>query len=581
MDDEAVGLSDGAEEGPLASRGVPSRRKRVRPASPPALRVCLLGGMVSLRTEGAMGVGPDAGAPPRLSLFRMNLLACSPDGTRCYVASNDVLYVYRVLAGRTVDPVPVAFVPFDRARWDRLREDEAAGAPGAAGAGRGPGSWSGSGSDDEDGGDGGGGRQSAFINLVRCGGPRGSPLGASVAVCRQNDCVQVMVSAGTQGQEDWGWDAWTVVDTNPPGPMRRGGDDALGTWSLGLSPVDGRVVMGSNANRVAAVDVDVGGTWAGGGASPLVPDAKAILPHKNNVPALDVSPCGRYVASASIDCYCRVARLGGPPGDPVVTLEVKRKVDDAWGWAVRWVPRDGCASEGLEGYMLLYATQRDLFLLEAATLKVVGCKREILEEAMQNDPSMATRWDHHGWHHALFDSLNRLALLEYVPDLSAVLVAPHAADRVFVFRICHASAHKEEEREGNEEEEREDDEGEEREDDEDEEREDEDDEEREDEDEDDDEDDERRLPYVFEPQGMIKSPISNRPRATVVGLAVCQRAAPDSASGGAQGKVPRGEVLRGGCCASVLFLDGTLGMWDISHSPSSLPRVFDVGDRLI
>ena len=627
--DGAAGRDGGRSGGRDGRGGAP--RKRERAAGPPALRVSPVGGVVHLRAAAEGVGGPPGGGPVPLSLFRMNLLACSADGTRFFVASNDALYVYRVLAGHAVDPVPEAYVPFDRDRWDAYRAEAAARAAAEAlpedaaetsaskepdgvdmdGGGTsttsGSSSESGSASDSESVGAPGQGaegrRETAFINLVRCGGPRGSPLGASVAVCRTNDCVQVLVNAACRGaasspEGPWGWDAWAVVDNNPPGPLRRAGTESQGTWSLGLSPVDGRMVMGSNAHRMSVADVGPGGGVAAD--DPRGPrSVDAVLRHGHNVPAMDISPCGRYVASASIDGHCRVVRMDGPPGDTSLVLEVEREIHSEWGWAIRWVPRDlgRNPSKGLEEYMLLYATQHDLFLLEATTLDVVGWMPDVLIDGMGSQHAVNGQV----WFRVL-EGLDRLALLEYVPDLSAVLVASHAADAVLVLRICHASSQREEDEDEDDLGERVDVEGDKG-----------------------GEDEEgnargtqgsvssevaharesgefegpveatrkpgslptsmqgirRPLPFVFEKQACISNPLSDH-HAPVVGLAVCQRVVPGATSAHGRARTgPRDAVLRGGCYASVLFLDATLGVWDISHAQSSLPRVLDIGDRLL
>ena len=99
------------------------------------------------------------------------------------------------------------------------------------------------------------------------------------------------------------------------------------TWSIDGSQVADmppRVVVGSNAHSLTIFN--------------LMSGEKEELPkaHQHNIPSVSFSPCGKYIASTSIDKSLKlwekkagkwqVMRLGIPDAD--------------WGWAVKWVDRN-------------------------------------------------------------------------------------------------------------------------------------------------------------------------------------------------------------------------------------------------
>lgn len=103
------------------------------------------------------------------------------------------------------------------------------------------------------------------------------------------------------------------------------------TWSVDGSSVPGevppRVVVGSNAHSLTIFNLQ-------SGECERLPKA-----HGHNVPCVSFSPCGRFIASTSIDRSVKLWER---------TLEGKWQVmrmgipDKDWGWAVQWVDRNQC-----------------------------------------------------------------------------------------------------------------------------------------------------------------------------------------------------------------------------------------------
>lgn len=105
------------------------------------------------------------------------------------------------------------------------------------------------------------------------------------------------------------------------------------TWSVDGSsvPSEGlppRVVVGSNAHSLTIFDLE-------SGQSERLPRA-----HGHNVPCVSFSPCGRFIASTSIDRSVKLWEKS-----PNGSWQVSRMgiPDNDWGWAVQWIDRNSCS----------------------------------------------------------------------------------------------------------------------------------------------------------------------------------------------------------------------------------------------
>ncbi len=110
-------------------------------------------------------------------------------------------------------------------------------------------------------------------------------------------------------------------------------------WSLAMSPRGSSapvVAIGSNAARAFL--------WKP--ASPLS-DAEiaasgraTYVPAGHNVPSVDISSCGRFIALSCIDTVLRVARLDG--SEQEAEFVATKEIDSQWGWCVRWIAQWAC-----------------------------------------------------------------------------------------------------------------------------------------------------------------------------------------------------------------------------------------------
>jgi hypothetical protein len=98
----------------------------------------------------------------------------------------------------------------------------------------------------------------------------------------------------------------------------RGAAEDNSTWSCDLR--GSFVAVGSNANTISVWEVDTG-------QRTLLDEA-----HSHNIPSVEFSPSGRYIASTSIDSSVVISSCTGT---------VRRCLPSSeWGWSVKWVKSD-------------------------------------------------------------------------------------------------------------------------------------------------------------------------------------------------------------------------------------------------
>jgi len=103
------------------------------------------------------------------------------------------------------------------------------------------------------------------------------------------------------------------------------------TWSVdGSSQNPPRVVVGSNTFNMNVYNLQTG--------------AKSkVLAHQHNVPCVSFSPCGRFIASTSIDKTVKVWEERTSDKHERVYKMARVAMPSAdWGWAVQWVDKSQC-----------------------------------------------------------------------------------------------------------------------------------------------------------------------------------------------------------------------------------------------
>jgi WD40 repeat protein len=98
------------------------------------------------------------------------------------------------------------------------------------------------------------------------------------------------------------------------------------TWSVDGSQVDPpRVAVGSNTHRVTVYNLESG-------------EKSTIAAHHHNVPSVSFSPCGRFLASTSIDKTLKIWEERGG----VYKCSRMCVPSQEWGWSIHWIDKTKC-----------------------------------------------------------------------------------------------------------------------------------------------------------------------------------------------------------------------------------------------
>jgi len=255
------------------------------------------------------------------------------------------------------------------------------------------------------------------------------------------------------------------------------------TWSCDMK--GDFICAGSNSTKLSIWEIDTGQRYT-------LSDA-----HVHNVPCVELSPSGRYVASTSIDSTVAISSWDGT---------IKRcRPGVEWGWAVKWIKADSVDVEeslpksnisNLEGrytspltthYYNSYASARGQFnattfmnFLRGVSDRLDGLpefEEEAFESASRASPITSTHTQHavdeeelsnyfllHSSRssvHLIDPSINpgsqdnsmhvlsiylpsleitphrytRLSLLEYIPELALVLLGNQGGSQLYLLRI--------------------------------------------------------------------------------------------------------------------------------------------------
>lgn len=182
-------------------------------------------------------------------------------------------------------------------------------------------------------------------------------------------------------------------------PVRLANVDPLGaptsTWGLALSPTLPYFAVSANSHMISLFSV----LGEEARAEPLA----LLHVHTHNIPCLDFSACGRWLASASIDESVAVWRMSSPPAGELFCHSslLDGLIDGAmWCWGVRWLRCD----------RLLVTTG-----IVALVLDFIECAGEgVLVPLEVLVPS---------FRNVVLPNLVRLSLLAVVPELDLVLMA--------------------------------------------------------------------------------------------------------------------------------------------------------------
>ncbi|KAL0491941.1 WD repeat-containing protein [Acrasis kona] len=224
--------------------------------------------------------------------------------------------------------------------------------------------------------------------------------------------------------------------------------DEESTWSTCFSKQLGLLITGSNAFTLKCTPIAQNSS-----------DRPFILSgHEHNVPCIDISSCGQYVASCSIDCNLKLWHL--PTKKCISTWSQPVEVGhEEWMWSVKWIHSkyifnmtdDSCSTlspssmnkilgsrrsycftieeeEGEDsdkemfpkGELIVAASRYHLFLIDGTTMTTL--------HGIYMDPCNTMI-------PPVFKIFSRLCLVEVIPELSLVLVASQSDVKVVLLRI--------------------------------------------------------------------------------------------------------------------------------------------------
>lgn len=145
--------------------------------------------------------------------------------------------------------------------------------------------------------------------------------------------------------------------TQPPivRQCTREGHQDNSAWSVastpnrydGTSPSPPIIAVGTNAHCAFLWELEKDSSAAGSNlTSPASPPSAASCPIVgvgHNVPSVDISSCGRFLALACIDGHTRIAQIDSNTQDGETTTTKfisERAISSQWGWTVRWIRPD-------------------------------------------------------------------------------------------------------------------------------------------------------------------------------------------------------------------------------------------------
>jgi len=207
------------------------------------------------------------------------------------------------------------------------------------------------------------------------------------------------------------------------------GQDDNTVWSLDIfNGAESHIAAGSNAKTISVWDSKF--------------ERKVIEAHDHNVPCVQFSPCGKYVASTSIDKTVRFFDV--KTGKKIAHLCTLA----SWGWSVNWIRKDeiyGYPSSShkqemdLQDYILFAADEKYLYLLNPFK---EGFTREALDDPEYKPFTMEilsqfkfSQEVYYNYYLAVLHA--RFALCYYVRGLSTMIVIPQHTPWIHFTRIVY------------------------------------------------------------------------------------------------------------------------------------------------
>lgn len=215
-------------------------------------------------------------------------MASSQDGKSIFLAVKDSIYVFSSADFSSNNPPePATFFPFNPLLVLRPTQDQ--------------------------------------VNTIRARCSRATPIQPGEIVFNHiragwiGDCQESLVAVGEFGTIL----VWNVGKLEDGPVLLEGSNDFESTWGIAISSNNLLIATSSNAHAVTLFHFPSKRVIFSGAEGPKI--------HLHNIPSLDFSPCGRWVASCSIDGQVAVWSL--------INRQVTRFDSklNGWGWLVRFV----------------------------------------------------------------------------------------------------------------------------------------------------------------------------------------------------------------------------------------------------
>lgn len=110
------------------------------------------------------------------------------------------------------------------------------------------------------------------------------------------------------------------------------GDES--TWGISICRDQPLICVSSNAHTVNIFNLD---------SVNLYKDKITVTGHQHNIPSIDITPCGKYLLTISIDSTARIWYLNHD--DKTATEIGKKNIGNSWGWYCSWVPKHTVRNE--------------------------------------------------------------------------------------------------------------------------------------------------------------------------------------------------------------------------------------------
>lgn len=124
---------------------------------------------------------------------------------------------------------------------------------------------------------------------------------------------------------------WNLGELGCCGPVLIESSDLASTWGIAMSPKNFLLATSSNSHAVTIFHFPSGRVIFQQQRSDEA-SSEVIRIHKHNIPSLDFSPCGKFLASCSIDGQVVLWSLA------TEEITIIKSSGIEWGWLVRFVP---------------------------------------------------------------------------------------------------------------------------------------------------------------------------------------------------------------------------------------------------